>query len=132
MPRKINYEKKCDELTKVLCLSKGHCERCKTTVKQLHHHHLITRNNRAYRHCPENVICLCASCHRLGPHSAHNDRTGFLAWLETTDRWQWFIDHHVKSVEVIANQEVILYKPIKMVHIGDETEYIMLKLIIGE
>ena len=127
-----NWEKKCDKLIKQLCLSKGHCERCKATDKQLHHHHLISRVVKTYRHCPENVMCLCASCHTMAPWSAHNDATGFREWLKTTDRWEWYENHTVKSVEVIANQEIEKYKSKKIPHLGDETEYTMLKLILGE
>jgi len=134
MARKINWEKKCDALVKDICLAKRVCERCGNTSDncQLHHHHIITRNNKAYRHCPENIVCLCASCHMLAPWSAHKNLDSFRLWLQTTDRWGWFVEHHVKSVEMIAGQEVEIYRPIKMKHIGDEAEYEILKAIQAE
>jgi len=127
-----SWEKKCDELTKRISLNKGKCERCGNLSDycQLHHHHLITRNNRAYRHCPENIVCLCASCHTLAPWSFHKDITSSREWLRTTPRWKWYEDHHVKSVEIIANQEVEIYRPIKMKHIGDEEEFKILSSMI--
>ncbi len=118
---------KADAEIKAVTLSLGHCERCRRTDHQLHHHHIITRNNRAYRHLRMNVVCLCAGCHTLRSDSAHNDLTTFLKWLETTDRWAWYMEHTVKSVEIIANQEIEIYKPIKIARVSYQQAYEMLK-----
>ena len=127
MARKINWEKRADALVKSISLSLGYCERCGRSDHQLHHHHIFTRNNKAYRHDLNNIVCLCAGCHMLRADSVHKDLTTFYKWLRTTDRWKWFTKHTVRSVEMIANQKVVRYKPIKMEHEGDEQEYYKLK-----
>lgn len=127
---KKNFEKKCDALVKQIALSLGHCERCRRTDHQIHHHHIFTRNNKAYRHRLEAIVTLCAGCHTMRADSAHKDATTFWNWLKTTDRWAWIEKHTVRSTEIIANQEVVKYKPVKLDHIGDEKEYYELLQIL--
>ncbi len=123
MSKKVNWEKKADKELKRVILATGHCERCGRSDHQLHHHHIFTRNNKAYRHLLEAVVCLCAGCHTMRSDSAHRDITTFYKWLATTDRWRWFREHTVEHREIIANVEVVIYKPIKIPHRGDEIEH---------
>ena len=125
-----NWETKCDKLVKEIVLARGHCERCGNSQCQLHHHHLIFRNVKVYRHDLNNIVCLCAMCHQLAPYSAHHDISGYRKWLKTTDYWEWYEKHTVKSIEIIGGQEVEKYRSVKSKHIGDETEYWNLKELI--
>lgn len=120
-----NWEKKADKELKRVILAVGHCERCMRSDRQLHHHHIVSRNHKAYRHDLTNCLCLCASCHTMAPDSAHNDRTAFLKWIETQRPgvWAWFLEHHTVETEVIANEERVRYRPIRIEHRGDEVEY---------
>jgi hypothetical protein len=128
-----NWQKKADQELKRVILEVGHCEWCGRSDKevQLHHHHIIPRGNYAYRHLVENCLCLCASCHTLGAQSAHNDISALYAWL-MKDRpgiWRWFTKHTVRTEKVLGNRTVVVYKPIKIEHLGDEAEYYILKEI---
>jgi hypothetical protein len=126
------WQAKCDKLVKKIALSKGMCERCGRSDHQLHHHHIFTRNNFAYRHDLMNIVTLCAGCHNMRADSVHSDITTFRKWMKECQpwRWEWYIRHTVRTVETIAGQEVEKYSPIKKKHIGDQEEYVILKELL--
>lgn len=33
---------------------------------------------------PNNILCLCAGCHSMGPNSAHQNPHKFVRWFEDT------------------------------------------------
>jgi len=125
-----SIEKQNDDLVKRIVLARGRCEWCGMSDKQLHHHHIITRNSKAYRHDLDNIVCLCAGCHTMSPCSAHNDRTAFVNWIRTTDRAEWFDAHHIEVQEKIAGRTVTKWKPIKAKTIPDEEENAVLREIL--
>lgn len=126
-----SFEKQNDDLIKKIALAKGYCEWCLRpgTMVQLHHHHIITRNNKAYRHLTANILCLCAGCHTMSPCSAHKDLTAFVEWLKTTEHARWFNDHLIEVEEYYAGRMVKKWRPIKIKTVPDEEENEELKRI---
>ena len=61
---KTYYKRKADMLVSKLTRSRGKCERCGTTTGQLQTAHIIGRSNHTLRFDLQNVLCLCANCHR--------------------------------------------------------------------
>ncbi|MCP4052717.1 MAG: hypothetical protein GY739_06585 [Mesoflavibacter sp.] len=58
------------------------CEYCKTTVKQLHSHHIYSRSKKSTRWHVPNGVCLCAGHHVLSSSfSAHKTPVEFTEWL---------------------------------------------------
>ena len=58
------------------------CEYCGTTSKQLHAHHIFSRQNKSTRWDVSNGIALCASHHVLSSSfSAHKTPMEFTEWL---------------------------------------------------
>ena len=108
----------------------GHCEWCERTDKTLNAHHIINRTNFAYRHLVENGVCLCVDCH-TGRRSAHSDLSTFYQWLikEREGIWVWFRNHTVREEKIVGARTVVVFKPIKIPHEGDEVEYGILKEI---
>lgn len=125
------WKKKADDMWRKTILQVGRCEMCLSANKQLHSHHIISRNHLSYRHLLENGVCLCAYCHVLGNHSAHKNRKYFLEWLETNrvGQWQWLMEHTVEKPTEIGKIIYIDYHPIRIEHLGDEKEYKELKTI---
>ncbi len=112
----------------------GHCERCEPDGdhdegKSLNAHHLIGRSAYAYRHDLSNGICLCASCHTMSAWSAHEDKTGFMSWLERNrpGQWAWYCQHTVAVEKQIGNEIVIVRHAKPGTHRGDAVELEELK-----
>ncbi len=127
--RKVNWQKKADEMWSKVIKQVGHCERCFATDKQLHSHHIIGRKAFAYRHDVSNGVCLCASCHTMSAWSAHNDRSEFLYWLKhcRPGQWKWFLEHTVRIKKKIGLQTFTVYHSKPGEHKGDKLEYEELK-----
>ena len=51
---------------------------------------------------PENIICLCATCHSMGKTSAHDDPVNFGRWFDA--KYPGLYDRmHKKAIEYSAN-----------------------------
>ena len=131
MARKVNWQKKADDMWKLVVKQVGCCEMCGSSTKQLHAHHIISRKHFSYRHLLENGVCLCANCHMFGNHSAHKNRKYFLEWIqkEREGQWSWLMSHTVPKETKIGKDIYVDYHPIKIDHDGDEVEYHELKAI---
>lgn len=83
-PRKVNYKKKAIQLAKQITRSKGFCERCGITGKQLQAAHILPEPFVVTCADLDNLLCLCAHCHRLGKLSWHQSPVHGVRWLEAT------------------------------------------------
>jgi len=87
-------QKKADRLWKrvVKEIAQWKCERCGKTKNQcqLHSHHFFGRTNRATRWDIRNGFCLCASCHKLSKHSAHENPHEFRDWAISLRGENWY------------------------------------------
>ena len=59
------------------------CAICGTDYKPCCHH-IIPRENKAYRYAEDNAITLCLKCHKFSRIiSAHNNPLAFFLWLQS-------------------------------------------------
>jgi len=95
-PNSRTWKKKADDAWKKQIRAVGCCEHCGSTTRQLHSHHLITRDRLRFRHDLSNGICLCSTCHNfdasISPHVDSYSNERFLAWLEKArpGQFQWY------------------------------------------
>ena len=83
------FKKKSIELAKKIAKDKASwkCEKCGRTKKQgwkMDGAHIIPVEYGLTCANPENILCLCATCHRLGRNAAHENPVPFTRWLEET------------------------------------------------
>jgi len=88
------------ELSKSIRDSKGKCEVC-GSIKTLQVHHLIPRfaYKSKYRFDPNNLICLCAVCHKWGCKSFHRNSVVSSEWLRThkPEQYNWVLEECNKN-----------------------------------
>jgi hypothetical protein len=85
------------------------CEYCGDGTKQLHAHHLFSRNNLNTRWTFENGMCLCASHHRFGNFSAHMAPLEFSDWIKEKIGMEMYELLKIKSKQ-IANVDFVQTK----------------------
>jgi hypothetical protein len=74
---KTTLKNKADKLVSLIVRLRGSCERCDKT-QFLQAAHVVGRNNHTLRFDLNNVICLCAGCHRW----AHDNPREFTKWFD--------------------------------------------------
>ena len=79
--KKRTIKNRMDKKWSLIIRSKGYCEVCKTSVHQLHPHHVTGRVNLNTRWDIRNGCCLCATHHTMGQKSAHQSPLWFHEWL---------------------------------------------------
>jgi len=62
----------------------GRCEKCGTTLLQMHGSHIIPVRFSATAADTENILCLCAGCHKLNKDSWHEHPLKNAEWFEQT------------------------------------------------
>ena len=72
------YKNRADTLVSKIVRAKGKCERCGSTTGQMQTAHIIGRSNHTLRFDFQNVLCLCANCHRWN----HTYPLDFAEWVE--------------------------------------------------
>ena len=80
------YKEKAIELAKKITREKEVCEKCGKTQGQFHGSHILGLG--AYSSMGaelENLLCLCAGCHRWSPHSWHAEPLENATWFD--DKW---------------------------------------------
>ena len=101
------FKKKSIELAKKIAKDRANwtCEKCGRSKRQgwqLHGSHIIPVEYGNTAAMPENILCLCASCHSMGRDSAHENPVPFSRWLETKfpGRYDklWLIARDVKPI----------------------------------
>ncbi len=95
---KKTIKKHCDQLWSMIVRFPGRCEICGSSTKQLHAHHLISRERIHYRYDLSNGVCLCATCHEFSNDcAAHSSNTAgvenFIEWLKGSEHGQWWNDN---------------------------------------
>lgn len=83
--KKVNYHKKATEEAKRIVRSKGVCEKCNRTkeTNQMHGSHILSVG--AYPNMSaelENILCLCAGCHKRSGNSWHNEPSDNIKWFK--------------------------------------------------
>jgi hypothetical protein len=78
------YKKKAIALAKALVRSRGLCEMCGSKDNQLHGSHIFPEPFHVVAANPRNIVCLCASCHKLSKFSWHQSPVHGVKWLERT------------------------------------------------
>jgi len=81
-PKKKTLINKADKIARDIVKAKGYCEICGKSNGQLHCHHVIGRTNKNLRWRLENLICICAGCHKMNAGNVHDDPIEFLKWFE--------------------------------------------------
>lgn len=82
------YKEKAVELAKTLVKQRANyvCEKCgssrEATGKQMHGAHIMPVTWAATAADPYNLLCLCASCHSMGPNSSHQNPIPFGRWFD--------------------------------------------------
>ena len=98
------YKKKADDLVSLIVRLKAKCEWCGTNNGQMQCAHFVGRANHTLRFDFQNVICLCATCHRKG----HNYPRDFVKWFEKK------FPNRVKYIEMnkhrITKRNALIYK----------------------
>lgn len=101
-PRLPNYRKKSIELAKKIVRSKGVCEYCGKTEGQMQGSHVF--NERGYSLTAadlNNIVCLCATCHKWGRH----------AWHKGPEVIVWFFLTHTKRYKELEIKAHLPGKP---------------------
>lgn len=75
------------KLAKLISKTKAgyQCEKCpknKSQGWQMHGAHILPVEWDATAAMPENILCLCATCHSMGRESQHEDPIPFARWFE--------------------------------------------------
>jgi len=108
---KSTLKNKADKLFSLFVRSLDHCER-DGEVRYLQTAHIYSRRYVNLRYDIQNVLCLCARCHRW----AHDNPLDFVAWFNSTypERYaylkkkkkiirKWVVDDYLKVIEEIKN-----------------------------
>ncbi len=75
-PRSV--KRSCDTLFSKIVRARGECRRCgETKYELLHTAHIYSRKFGSVRYDENNVLCLCAKCHRWA-HDAPTEFTDFI------------------------------------------------------
>lgn len=83
-----NFKKKAIDLAKTLVKQKQNyvCERCgrsrDASGYQMHGSHVMSVSFAKTAALPENILCLCSSCHKMSPQSWHEDPVGAARWFD--------------------------------------------------
>ena len=99
------YKKKADTLVSKITRARGKCERCGVTSGvQFQTAHIIGRFNHTLRFDLQNVLCLCANCHRWN----HTYPIDFAKWVKKK------YPNRVKYLDINKNQitkrNALIYK----------------------
>ena len=76
------------------------CEKCDKTLArgwQMHGAHIMPVTWAKTAAMPENILCLCASCHSMGSNSQHQDPIPFSRWFDA--KWPGRYDELSKAQE---------------------------------
>ncbi len=78
------YKLRCIGIVKAEVRKRGACERCGMTRMdvQLQGAHVIPEGYEGTCADPENILCLCARCHRLGKDSWHQNPMFNARWYD--------------------------------------------------
>lgn len=82
-----NYKKLAITLAKTIAKQRANyiCEKCYRSRQQgwaMHGAHIMPVTYAATAADPHNIICLCASCHSMGPKSSHQNPIDFGRWFD--------------------------------------------------
>jgi hypothetical protein len=60
------------------------CEKCGKSKPQVQIHgaHIMPVTYAGTAALPENILCLCAGCHSMGPKCAHQNQHEFVYWMD--------------------------------------------------
>jgi len=58
------------------------CEKCGKMDGVMHGAHIMPVTYAGTCADPYNILCLCAGCHSMGPHCAHQNPHEFVRWFE--------------------------------------------------
>lgn len=96
----------CDRLWSKVIRQVGACEVCGNPVySQLEAHHMIARENSAYRWDTSNGICLDFQHHKYGndicAHGSNDVTSKFMDWLEKNrpGQWIWLRAHRSETYQ---------------------------------
>lgn len=84
--KKTQKDYAVDEAKRVAKLRDNYtCQKCNRSKKmgyQMHGAHIIPVEYDGTAADPENILCLCATCHSVGRTSAHEDPVKFGRWFD--------------------------------------------------
>jgi hypothetical protein len=83
---KTSDKKKCIDLAKKIAKERdGYiCQKCGRSLQdgwQQHGAHIMPVGWSGTCADPDNIICLCATCHSVGKKSSHEDPVGYSEWF---------------------------------------------------
>lgn len=86
----MTSKQKSVEIAKTISKIKANyiCEKCgksKAEGWQMHGAHIMPVTWAKTAAMPENILCLCASCHSMGGNSQHQDPIPFSRWFD--NKW---------------------------------------------
>lgn len=83
--KKTDKGKAVDEAKLIAKLRAGYkCEKCPKTKEdgwQMHGAHIIPVGYNGTAADPDNILCLCATCHSMGKDSSHQNPIPFSNWF---------------------------------------------------
>jgi len=102
-PTITKLKKKADKLWAEYIKSRQNftCEKCDRSDRQIQYHHFYGRRIMATRYDPDNGFCLCASCHKLDIHSAHEDPQTFWEWAVVYRGSVWYHEIMKRSKQIV-------------------------------
>lgn len=80
---RTKMKKKCIELAKKITRLKGVCEKCGRSDRQLHGAHVLSVRHELTAADLDNIICLCAWCHKFSPDSWHEEPLENADWFNS-------------------------------------------------
>lgn len=109
----MNWRKKATELAKKIVRSRGVCEFCGTTEGQMQGSHIFP--DRGYPQTAadlENILCLCAKCHKWDKHSWHKG-IEIQVWFYTSHSARYLALYTKSHSEGVPDFEEIYCKLLK-------------------
>jgi 5-methylcytosine-specific restriction endonuclease McrA len=120
LPSLTTLKKRADRVMSNYVRTKANftCEYCGKSSGITDCHHIISRTNLRLRHDPNNLICLCKSCHCFGSGSFHKNPLVTMEWFKENHpkRYEYLKKHYneeFKLTRTYLNERIERYKSLQ-------------------